>query len=124
MDARDMLPAAEITVLDAMSFEQQLEGQAFFIGILYGSAFLIGLFLLIGFTLRIQREPLSWGPSLETLAARPWNMTGVGVVVLPLLTIQFLFYLVMYYLRGTIDYEEGRSEKIFLIVQSLLFHWA
>jgi len=123
MDANRTLPAADLSGIDTMSFEQQLQGQAEFIGIVYGGVFVVGLCLLIAFTLRIQNRPLSWLEPLRVLGERPWNTNTAAWIVLPLILIQVTFAFILYMWSDVVAFEEGEMEKVLLIVQSLLFHW-
>ena len=50
---------AEIVGPDIGAFEQRLQGQVHFIIWMYGIVFVVGLGLLIAFTLHIQGKPLS-----------------------------------------------------------------
>ncbi|HMP90672.1 MAG TPA: CPBP family intramembrane metalloprotease [Kiritimatiellia bacterium] len=117
------LPLAELGGFDALAFEQQLQEQAAFIGIVYGGAFLIGLCLLIVFTMRIQNRPLSWAVPLDTLSRRPWDMSASGFIILPLIGVQLVFMLVLRWWGGAMDQGDGRVEVALLVLQSLLFHW-
>lgn len=123
MDASDTKSVAEIIGPDLSAFEQQLEGHLQFIIWLYGSVFIVGLCLLIAFTLKIQNRPLSWREPLRRLEWRPWSWRQAAWVLAPLLAIQFVFTLV-YFVAGRLRHGDAlETESGMVIVQSLLFHW-
>lgn len=117
------IPLAEIFSPEISSFEQQLEGQLQFIIWLYGAVFVLGLCLLIAFTLRIQDRPLSWQEPLRRLEWRPWNMQSAAWIVIPLMVLQLLFMLLFLYFGRALDVEQDETERALIILQSLLFHW-
>lgn len=123
MDRTFPIPLAEIFSPELSTFERQLEGQLQFIILLYGAVFVIGLCLLIAFTLRIQDRPLSWTEPLRRLEWRPWSWSSAVWIVLPLLFIQFLFVMLFLLFGRMFDTDLGESERILIILQSLFFHW-
>jgi len=123
MDRITSIPLAEIFNPEISSFEQQLEGQLQFIIWLYGAVFVIGLCLLIAFTLRIQDRPLSWTEPLRRLEWRPWNWPSAAWIALPLLTVQLIFTLLFILFGRIVETENGETERFLIILQSLLFHW-
>jgi len=123
MDRIFPIPLAEIFSPELSTFERQLEGQLQFIILLYGAVFVIGLCLLIAFTLRIQDRPLSWTEPLRRLEWRPWSWSSAVWIVLPLLFIQFLFVMLFLLFGRMFDTDLGESERILIILQSLFFHW-
>ena len=115
---------AEITGTDLSSFEAHFQDQMLFVVILYGVVFVVGLALLFGFTLRIQSHPLDWDEPVRRLAWRPWNLPAAMGIVVPLVLIQVVFALAYYLFRGTADPGQTDNERVLVVVQSLLFHWA
>jgi len=118
------IPLAEMFSPEISTFEQQLEGQLQFIILLYGAVFVIGLCLLIAFTLRIQDRPLSWTEPLRQLEWRPWSWSSAAWIVLPLLFVQFLFMLLFLLFGRMLDSSDlSETERVLIILQSLFFHW-
>jgi len=114
---------AEIGGPDIVAFEDKLHGQMQFVVWLYGAVFLLGLILLIGFTLHVQHQPLSWDVPIRRLEWRPWSMQSSALVVLPLLAIQGIFAALYYFFGQSIDIHSDDTERALVILQSLLFHW-
>lgn len=118
-----LIPLAEITAPDLASFEQRLGGQFGFILALYGAVFAIGLCLLIAFTLRIQSQPLDWTGPVRRLEWRPWSLADAARIIVPLILLQIIFAALISLVKGADYAEQEGSEKVLLILQSLLFHW-
>jgi membrane protease YdiL (CAAX protease family) len=114
---------AEIGGPDIAAFEEKLHDQSQFVLWLYGAVFVLGLILLLGFTLRIQDRPLSWSEPVRRLEWRPWSIRSAACIVIPLLAIQVVFGVLYYFFGDTVEGDSTDAERALVILQSLLFHW-